>query len=135
MVGLSTLFVSIITMMVAFSTTLLLAYHDRLNCVTMLTIIITSVPATLYIMLHYPLLGDIFCSTYHSRFLFKPSKHVQHTILGFCLSQVNPFYCIVLYLLCSKFSLLKVIERFIFNFPYIISQEDYNMIIYYVLKT
>ncbi|XP_031261865.1 ankyrin repeat-containing protein NPR4-like isoform X3 [Pistacia vera] len=74
MVGLSALFVSIITMMVAFSTTLLLAYHDSLNCVTMLTTIVASVPATLYIMLHYPLLGDIFCSTYHSRFLFKPSK-------------------------------------------------------------
>ncbi|KAJ0018030.1 hypothetical protein Pint_12189 [Pistacia integerrima] len=76
MVGLSTLFVSIITMMVAFSTTLLLAYHDSLNCVTMLTTIVASVPATLYIMLHYPLLGDIFCSTYHSRFLFKPSKPI-----------------------------------------------------------
>ncbi|XP_031278610.1 ankyrin repeat-containing protein NPR4-like [Pistacia vera] len=74
MVGLSTLFVSIITMMVAFSTTLLLAYHDRLNCVTMLTTVVTSVPATLYVLLQYPLLGDIFCSTYHSRFLFKPSK-------------------------------------------------------------
>ncbi|KAJ0018514.1 hypothetical protein Pint_12153 [Pistacia integerrima] len=73
-VGLSTLCVSIITMMVAFSTTLLLAYHDSLNCVTMLTTIVASIPATLYIMLHYPLLGDIFCSTYHSRFLFKPSK-------------------------------------------------------------
>ncbi|KAJ0017086.1 hypothetical protein Pint_12194 [Pistacia integerrima] len=74
MVGLSTLFVSIITMMVAFSTTLLLAYHDRLNYVTMLTIVIASVPAPLYVLLQYPLLRDIFCSTYHSTFLFKPSK-------------------------------------------------------------
>ncbi|KAJ0018509.1 hypothetical protein Pint_12155 [Pistacia integerrima] len=74
MVGLSTLFISIITMMVAFSTTLLLAYHERLNCVTMLTTVVASIPATVFVMLQYPLLRDIFCSTYHSRFLFKPSK-------------------------------------------------------------
>ncbi|XP_031278621.1 ankyrin repeat-containing protein NPR4-like isoform X2 [Pistacia vera] len=74
MVGLSILFISIITMMVAFSTTLLLAYHDRLNCVTMVTSVVAFVPAILYAMLQYPLFGDIFFSTYHSRFLFKPSK-------------------------------------------------------------
>ncbi|KAJ0018036.1 hypothetical protein Pint_12185 [Pistacia integerrima] len=74
MVGLSTILVSIVTMMVAFSTIILLAYHDRLNYATMLTTVVAYVPATLYVMLQYPLLGDIFCSTYYSRFLFKPSK-------------------------------------------------------------
>ncbi|XP_031278247.1 ankyrin repeat-containing protein ITN1-like [Pistacia vera] len=73
MVGFSTLFVSIITMMVAFSATLLLAYHDSINCVTMLTSVVAFVPTTLYVLLQYPIFGDIFCSTYHSRFLFKPS--------------------------------------------------------------
>ncbi|KAJ0018812.1 hypothetical protein Pint_12125 [Pistacia integerrima] len=77
MVGLSTLFVSIITMMLAFSTTLLLAYHDGLNCVTMLTTVVSSVPATL-----------LFCCS----ILFLEIYFVQHTILGFCLSQVNPCF-------------------------------------------
>lgn len=72
MVGLSTLFISIISMMVGFSTTFFLAYHDRLNCFTMLTAVLASVPVTLFVMLQYPLLRDIFCSTYQSRFLFKP---------------------------------------------------------------
>ncbi|KAL5773612.1 hypothetical protein ACOSQ2_013536 [Xanthoceras sorbifolium] len=74
MVGLSALFMSIITMMVAFSATFFLAYHDRLNWVTMLTTVLAFVPVTLFVLLHYPLLRDIFHSTYCSRFLFKPSK-------------------------------------------------------------
>lgn len=74
MLGLSALFISIITMMVAFSTTFFLAYHDRLNWVTLLTTVLAAVPVTLYVMLQYPLLKDIFYSTYHSRYLFKPSK-------------------------------------------------------------
>ncbi|XP_044497675.1 ankyrin repeat-containing protein NPR4-like [Mangifera indica] len=72
MVGLSTLFISIISMMVGFCTTFFLAYHDRLNCLTMLTAVLASVPVTLFVMLQYPLLRDIFCSTYQSRFLFRP---------------------------------------------------------------
>ncbi|KAJ0018396.1 hypothetical protein Pint_12342 [Pistacia integerrima] len=72
MVGLSTLFLSIIAMMVAFSATFFLAYHDRLNCFTMLTAILAFVPVSLFVMLQYPLLRDIVCSTYRSKFLFKP---------------------------------------------------------------
>lgn len=74
MIGLSALFISIINMMVAFSTTFFLAYHDRLNWVTTVTTVLAAVPVTLFVLLQYPLLNDIFYSTYHARFLFKPSK-------------------------------------------------------------
>ncbi|KDO77346.1 hypothetical protein CISIN_1g044420mg, partial [Citrus sinensis] len=67
MIGLSALFISIINMMVAFSTTFFLAYHDRLNWVTTVTTVLAAVPVTLFVLLQYPLLNDIFYSTYHAR--------------------------------------------------------------------
>lgn len=70
-VGLSSLFISIITMMIAFITTIFLAYHDRLNWVTIHIALLASVPTTIFILLRCPLLREILYSTYHSRFLFK----------------------------------------------------------------
>ncbi|KAJ0018858.1 hypothetical protein Pint_12087 [Pistacia integerrima] len=70
--GLLSLYVSLVTMMIAFITSFLLAYHDRLNFVTITTILM-SVAATLFVLLQYPLLRDTFYSTYNSRFLFKSS--------------------------------------------------------------
>ncbi|KAJ0018133.1 hypothetical protein Pint_12103 [Pistacia integerrima] len=70
--GLLSLYVSLVTMMIAFITSFLLSYHDRLNFAT-ITIILMSVAATLFVLLQYPLLRDTFYSTYNSRFLFKSS--------------------------------------------------------------
>ncbi|XP_031256046.1 uncharacterized protein LOC116114035 [Pistacia vera] len=69
-VGLLSLYVSLVTMMIAFITSFLLAYHDRLNFATITTILM-SVVATLFVRLQYPLLRDTFYSTYDSGFLFK----------------------------------------------------------------
>ncbi|KAJ0017159.1 hypothetical protein Pint_12110 [Pistacia integerrima] len=70
--GLLSLYVSLVAMMIAFITSFLLAYHDRLNFVTITTILL-SVAATLFVQLQYPLLRDTFYSTYKSSFLFKSS--------------------------------------------------------------
>ncbi|XP_031256045.1 ankyrin repeat-containing protein At5g02620-like [Pistacia vera] len=70
--GLLSLYVALVTMMIAFIISFLLAYHDRLNLATITTILM-SVAATLFVQLQYPLLRDTFCSTYNSRFLFKSS--------------------------------------------------------------
>ncbi|KAK0602629.1 hypothetical protein LWI29_035395 [Acer saccharum] len=74
MFGLLTLFISVISMTIAFSSAFFLFYpsSERLNWITMSTAVLVSVPVTLYVGLQYSLLKDIFCSTFCSRYQFKP---------------------------------------------------------------
>ncbi|KAK3189902.1 hypothetical protein Dsin_029463 [Dipteronia sinensis] len=60
-VGLVTLLFSIISMMVTYSSTYFLAYpyHERLNWITMTTVLLVSVPIIICAQVLFPLLGDI----------------------------------------------------------------------------
>ncbi|KAK0607372.1 hypothetical protein LWI29_014013 [Acer saccharum] len=69
MVGLSALFISIIAMMITFSSTFFLVYHDKSNSMPILTFMFVSVPIALFVILQYPLLRDILYTTCRSRFL------------------------------------------------------------------
>ncbi|KAK2646533.1 hypothetical protein Ddye_021728 [Dipteronia dyeriana] len=69
MVGLWTLFISVIAMMVTFSSTFFLVYHDRSDSIPVLTFMFVSVPITLFVILQCPLLRDILFTTCRSRFL------------------------------------------------------------------
>ena len=62
-VGLSTLFFSIATMMVAFCSALSLMFQHELWIVVPL-ILMASVPVTLFVWMQFPLLAEIFKSTY-----------------------------------------------------------------------
>ncbi|KAJ8769213.1 hypothetical protein K2173_000988 [Erythroxylum novogranatense] len=73
-IGLSTLFFSIATMMVTFGVTLVLTLHERLSWVSAPIILLASLPVTLFALLQFPLLIEIFFSTYGPGMFDKPKK-------------------------------------------------------------
>ena len=84
MVGLATLFISMIAMIVAFSSAFFLAYREsynnhKLRWIPLLVSGFASLPAAFFVLLQYPLLRDIFNSTCCSGSLFRPRKSM------FCL--------------------------------------------------
>ncbi|KAJ9159805.1 hypothetical protein P3X46_025275 [Hevea brasiliensis] len=62
-IGLSTLFISIAAMMVAFCATLIIMLRGELKLVIPVTLL-ASIPVTFFILLQFPLLVEIFVSTY-----------------------------------------------------------------------
>nr|XP_011459318.1 PREDICTED: ankyrin repeat-containing protein At5g02620-like isoform X1 [Fragaria vesca subsp. vesca] len=76
MIGLTSLFISIASMMVAFSTTFYLDCHYGLGWLPNLIFVFAFVPVALFAFLHFPLLSDMFSSTYCSTLLFQPWKHM-----------------------------------------------------------
>ncbi|KAJ4976551.1 hypothetical protein NE237_001657 [Protea cynaroides] len=63
-IGLATLFVSIATMMIAFSATLSIVLQNRLAWVAIPIAVVACVPVTVYAFLQFPLFIDMNCSTY-----------------------------------------------------------------------
>ncbi|CAI9267824.1 unnamed protein product [Lactuca saligna] len=76
MIGLATLFLSIMTMMVAFSFSFFVLYHNKLIWVPIFIAVVAAIPVILFAKLQYPLLMDIYGSIYGSRYIFKPKKHM-----------------------------------------------------------
>ncbi|KAL7616218.1 hypothetical protein Lser_V15G01784 [Lactuca serriola] len=76
LIGLGTLFLSIMTMMVAFSISFFLLYEEKLITVAIPISIFAVIPIISYAKLHYPLLMDSFHSTRSSRYLFKPRRRL-----------------------------------------------------------
>ncbi|XP_019267035.1 PREDICTED: uncharacterized protein LOC109244405 isoform X2 [Nicotiana attenuata] len=73
--GLTTLFASIVGMLVAFAATFFLVYNNHMAWQPKLIAAISGVPIALFGCLHYKLWWDTVKSTYWSKFLFKPGKH------------------------------------------------------------
>ncbi|KAJ4836582.1 hypothetical protein Tsubulata_029748, partial [Turnera subulata] len=65
--GLSSLFLSIVAMMIAFSATLIIMLHGRLS-VIIPVVLLAGVPIYLFARLQFPLLVEIFMSTYFGFF-------------------------------------------------------------------
>ncbi|KAL5577505.1 hypothetical protein UlMin_019204 [Ulmus minor] len=78
MIGLVSLFISILTMMNAFSTSFVIAYRYGLSWVPFFIIILVFPPVLSFIFLLFPLLFDIFISTYSASFLFRAHRNVLH---------------------------------------------------------
>ncbi|KAI3667112.1 hypothetical protein L6452_42160 [Arctium lappa] len=76
MIGLTTLFLSIISMMVAFSISFFVLYRNKLILLPIIISVGVVVPIFLNIRLQFPLLVDVYRSTYGSMYLFRPKKHV-----------------------------------------------------------
>ena len=76
--GLVTLFVSIISLMVAFSTSFFIAYYHGLkwlpNFISWLALSLIS----LFLFLQFSLWSDIIYSIYYCKSLFQPIKHLPH---------------------------------------------------------
>lgn len=72
--GLTSLFISIVGMVVAFSAACFLAYKSKTAWVPTIIIASAGVPIILFVVLHHDLWIDIIRSTYWSRSLFRPPK-------------------------------------------------------------
>ncbi|KVH99878.1 Ankyrin repeat-containing protein [Cynara cardunculus var. scolymus] len=78
MVGLATLFFSIMTMMIAFSVSFFVLYRHRFIPIAIVISVLSLIPIIAYAKLQYPLLVDVFRSTFGSRYLFKPKERILY---------------------------------------------------------
>ncbi|KAL7210853.1 hypothetical protein ACSBR2_013847 [Camellia fascicularis] len=78
MIGLTTLFISITTMMIAFGATFFIVFDRCTVWVPIAVALFACVPIILFATLQYPLLADVIHSTYGSRLLFQPRKHMLY---------------------------------------------------------
>lgn len=75
MVAIATLFLSIAAMIVAFCTTLFLSFEDGETLLPILLGVFACIPIMSFLV-KFPLLVDIICSTYDSRFLFRSNNRL-----------------------------------------------------------
>jgi hypothetical protein len=75
MLGLSALFISIATMVLAYGATIFMIYDHSYFWVPIVIAVLACVPVTLFAFQHFHLWADTIRSTYWSRFLFRPFKH------------------------------------------------------------
>lgn len=78
MIGLLALFVSITSMMVAFSASFFLVYTNNMKWVPILVTVLAGVPVLLFARLQYSLFFDVIRTTFGSSALFKPKKHMLY---------------------------------------------------------
>ncbi|XP_061374513.1 ankyrin repeat-containing protein ITN1-like [Gastrolobium bilobum] len=78
MAGLMALFISIISMMVAFSSAFFITYYHGLKWVPNFISALAFLPIPLFIFLQFPLWSDIVYSAYICSSLFRPSKRMIH---------------------------------------------------------
>ena len=72
--GLASLFISIVFMAVAFSSTFFLIYHNANISIPTMVTAMAIIPITCFCLLQFTLWIDIFHNTYSSRFLFNPNN-------------------------------------------------------------
>ena len=75
MFGLSALFVSIATMVLAYGAAIFMIYDYKLHRVPIVIVSLACVIVALFAWQHFHLWADTIRSTYWSRFLFRPFKH------------------------------------------------------------
>ncbi|PWA48291.1 Ankyrin repeat-containing protein [Artemisia annua] len=74
MSGLTSLFLSIVTMMIAFSASFFVLYHENLKWVPITVTCMAGIPVVLFAILQFRLLKDVYKSTHQSMYLFNPKK-------------------------------------------------------------
>ncbi|KAI3687161.1 hypothetical protein L1987_80853 [Smallanthus sonchifolius] len=74
MFGITTLFLSITTMMVAFSASFFVLYDKKLKWVPVVVTCLAGMPVMLFAKMQFRFLVDVFSFTYRSRYLFKPKE-------------------------------------------------------------
>ncbi|KAI3687154.1 hypothetical protein L1987_80845 [Smallanthus sonchifolius] len=77
-IGLATLFLSIVTMMVAFSASFFVLYHQNLKWVPITITSLAGIPVLIFAKLQFSFLVNVLYVTYRSRYLFKPKKRILY---------------------------------------------------------
>ncbi|KAI7738373.1 hypothetical protein M8C21_008436 [Ambrosia artemisiifolia] len=80
MLGLTTLFLSITTMMITFSVSFFILYHKEMKWIPIFISVFAITSVLLYVVLQYHLLADVIRSTYGSKYLFKPGKQLLYYV-------------------------------------------------------
>ncbi|PWA65410.1 ankyrin repeat-containing domain, PGG domain protein [Artemisia annua] len=80
MIGLLALFISVASMMVTFSSSFFVLYNQGLEWVPILIATFAAVPVIVFAVLQFPLLIDMFRSTYDSHYLFNSKKRMLYNI-------------------------------------------------------
>ena len=75
MFGLTTLFISITTMVLAFIAAIFMIFDYNLTGVPYAIASLASTPVIMFVLLHFNLWADLIRSYYWSKFLFQPSKY------------------------------------------------------------
>lgn len=78
MVGLVTLFISIAAMMIAYSASFFLLYPEGMKWIPILVTVFAGLPVILFAGLQFRLLCDVMNSTFNSRHLFRPKRHMLY---------------------------------------------------------
>ncbi|KAH7841908.1 hypothetical protein Vadar_022280 [Vaccinium darrowii] len=77
-IGLVTLFLSIISMMIAFGATLKIVLGEKRAWIVIPVAVLSCVPVTLFALLQFPLLLDMIKSTYYPSIFRKQSNRILH---------------------------------------------------------
>ncbi|GJY67967.1 ankyrin repeat-containing protein [Tanacetum coccineum] len=80
MIGLLGLVISVGAMTVTFTASFFMLYHNGLSWLPILCAIFAPLPAIVFVVLQYPILIDMYRSTYDSRYLFNPKKRMLYNI-------------------------------------------------------
>ncbi|GJY99914.1 ankyrin repeat-containing protein [Tanacetum coccineum] len=80
MIGLLGLVISVGAMTVTFTASFFMLYHNGLIWLPILCAIFAPLPAIVFVVLQYPILIDMYRSTYDSRYLFNPEKRLLYNI-------------------------------------------------------
>ncbi|GKC08921.1 retrovirus-related pol polyprotein from transposon RE1 [Tanacetum coccineum] len=79
MIALVALFIFVAAMMVTFSASFFVLYHNGLKWVPILIAAFAAVPVSVFAVLQFPLFPDMFRSMYDSHYLFKPKKRMLYS--------------------------------------------------------
>ncbi|XP_022896055.1 ankyrin repeat-containing protein NPR4-like [Olea europaea var. sylvestris] len=88
--GLTSLFLSIVTMMVSFGSALYLILHENLSWVTVPIIVLTTIPIVLFSILQFPLLIEMTQRTYGAGIFDEYTKKSRFAKFRACLIRRNP---------------------------------------------
>ncbi|CAA3032576.1 ankyrin repeat-containing ITN1-like isoform X2 [Olea europaea subsp. europaea] len=88
--GLTSLFLSIVTMMASFGSALYLILHENLSWVTVPIIVLTTIPIVLFSILQFPLLIEMTQRTYGAGIFDEYTKKSHFAKFRACLIRRNP---------------------------------------------
>ncbi|XP_022847426.1 uncharacterized protein LOC111369924 isoform X1 [Olea europaea var. sylvestris] len=88
--GLTSLFLSIVTMMASFGSALYLILHENLSWVTVPIIVLTTIPIVLFSILQFPLLIEMTQRTYGAGIFDEYTKKSRFAKFRACLIRRNP---------------------------------------------
>ncbi|MFS7960584.1 putative ankyrin repeat-containing domain, PGG domain, ankyrin repeat-containing domain superfamily [Helianthus anomalus] len=100
--GLLSLFISVAAMMVTFSASFFVMYHQGLKWVPILIVAFATIPVIVFAIMQFHILVDMYRSMYDPRYLFNPKKRMLYPIKQRLRSNNSP---------CWRFQYKSIIKN------------------------